>query len=209
MRRATNGPRSATPLRLPPHAPGMRIGLFGGSFNPPHAAHLAATRLAMKRLRLDRVWWLVSPGNPLKEPAALPPLGERMVAARALARDPRIVVSDVEAQAGTRYTVDTLRLLRARCPGVRFVWVMGADALAEFHRWRDWRAIFRLVPVAVVDRGGLRTAPLAARAPLAFGQFRLTEHAAARLAGTRPPAWVFLHGLKMPLSSTRLRKKAS
>lgn len=200
---------AAKPLRLPPHAPGMCIGLLGGSFNPPHAAHLAVSRFALKRLRLDRVWWVISPGNPLKETGALPPLAARIAAARALARDPRIAVTDIEAQAGTRYTIDTLRLLRRRCPGVRFVWVGGADILAEFHRWRAWRAIFALLPIAFIDRGGLKSAPLAAKAALAFTRYRLPEDRAARLAAVRPPAWVFLHGLKIPLSSTQLRKKAT
>jgi nicotinate-nucleotide adenylyltransferase len=186
----------------------MRIGLFGGSFNPPHAAHLAATRFALKRLRLDQVWWIISPGNPLKDTDGLPALADRIAAARALARDPRIIVTDIEAQAGTRYTVDTLRLLRRRCPEVRFVWVMGADILGEFHLWRDWRSIFELIPIAVIDRGGLKTAPLAAKAAHRFARYRLPEHAAGALAGLRPPAWMLLTGLKMPLSSTQLRKKS-
>lgn len=185
----------------------MRIGLFGGSFNPPHAAHLAATHFALKRLALHRVWWLVTPGNPLKDKDAHSTLAGRVAAARALARDPRIVVTDVEAQAGTRYTIDTLRMLRRRCPGVRFVWIMGADILSEFHRWRDWQAIFELVPIAVIDRGGLQRPALASRAAQAFSRYRLPEATGVRLASKPPPAWVFLHGLKMPLSSTQLRKK--
>jgi nicotinate-nucleotide adenylyltransferase len=192
---------------LPPHAPGLRIGLFGGSFNPPHAAHRAASLLAMKRLGLDRVWWIVSPGNPLKDNDGLPPLADRMAAARRLAGHPGIAVTDIEAQIGTRYTVDTLRFLRRRCPQVRFVWIAGADVLAEFHRWRAWREIFRLVPLAFVDRAG-ETAALAAPAAHTFQKFRLPEAAARQLADYRPPAWVFLHGMKSGLSSTALRQGA-
>lgn len=191
---------------LPPHAPGLAIGLFGGSFNPPHAAHRAASLLAMKRLRLDRVWWIVSPGNPLKDTKSLPALTERMAAARTLADHPRIDVTDVEAQIGTRFTVDTLRFLKARCPGVRFVWIAGADVLREFHRWRDWQEIFWMVPLAFVDR---RTPLSALASPAAhrFARFRVPEMRATTLPGRRPPAWIFLHGMKSDLSSTGLRRK--
>lgn len=198
----------ATRPVLPPHAPGLCIGLFGGSFNPPHAAHREASLLAMKRLGLDRVWWIVSPGNPLKDTRGLAPLAERLAAARALARHPRIDVTDLEARIGTRYTIDTLKYLQARCRGVDFVWIAGADVLAEFHRWRAWREIFARVPLAFVDRG----APLAALASTAahrFARYRLPEGAARTLPGRRAPAWVFLHGLKSPLSSTDLRNSAA
>src|SRR3990172_1625901 len=124
---------------LPPHAPGMTIGLFGGTFDPPHEAHLAACLLAMKRLNLDRVWWLVTPGNPLKDTRHLNPLQKRIAAARTLARHPRIVVSGLEAVIKTRYTYDTIRFLLRRCPAVRFVWIMGADNLRSFHRWQHLR----------------------------------------------------------------------
>ncbi|MGB3867194.1 MAG: nicotinate-nucleotide adenylyltransferase, partial [Xanthobacteraceae bacterium] len=127
----------------------MRIGLLGGSFNPPHEAHRAISRYAIKRLRLDRVWWLVSPGNPLKSGYGANDLARRVAAARTVARDPRIDVTCLEAVIGTRYTIDTIRYLRRRCPGVRFVWIMGADNLAQFHRWEDWQRIASLVPIAV------------------------------------------------------------
>ena len=191
-------------LVLPPHAPGLSIGLFGGSFNPPHAAHRAASLLAMKRLGLDRVWWIVSPGNPLKDTNGLPPLAERIAAARALANHPRIDVTDIEAQIGTRYTIDTLRFLKARCPGVRFVWIAGADVLAEFHRWRAWQDIFNLVPLAFVDRQTPLSA-LSAPAARRFAAYRVPESAARTLPRRRPPAWVFLHGFRSALSSTVLR----
>jgi nicotinate-nucleotide adenylyltransferase len=194
-------------LVLPAHAAGMRIGLLGGSFNPPHEAHRAASLLALKRLHLDRIWWIVSPGNPLKSPRDLAPLPERMAAAHALARHPRIRVSDIEPQIGTRYSVNTLHFLRRRCPGVRFVWVMGVDNFLDFHRWRAWRTIFGLVPIAVVDRGGTRLGALAAPAALAFHGARLPERSARLLPGRKPPAWVLLHGLKSAVSSTTLRAR--
>ena len=196
-------------VHLPPHAAGLVIGLLGGSFDPPHAAHRAVSLLAMKRLKLDQVWWVVSPGNPLKDTRALPPLAERIAAARALARHPRIAVTGIEADIGTRFTVDTLRALKRRCPGVRFVWLAGADVLAEFHRWRNWHAIFRLVPIAFVDRGGVGLRALAGPAAWAFRASRLPESEAGGLARHRPPAWIFLHGLKSPASSTALRGKSA
>jgi nicotinate-nucleotide adenylyltransferase len=195
------------PGSLPPHSPGLRIGLFGGSFNPPHAAHRAASLLAMKRLQLDHVWWLVTPGNPLKDGHALAPIDARIDAARRLARHPRIHVTGIEASLRTRFTSDTLTELCRRCPGVRFVWIMGADNLSQFHRWRNWRAITRAVPIAVVDRGANGLDALAGIAPQALGAARIPEFAAAGLAERQPPAWVYLHGLKSPLSSTGLRQK--
>jgi nicotinate-nucleotide adenylyltransferase len=192
-------------IRLPPHAPGMRIGLFGGSFNPPHEGHLHVGRMALTRLRLDRLWWLVTPGNPLKERHGLASLEERLAAARRLARHPRIAVTDVEAQLGVRYTIDTIRQLRARCPNVRFVWIMGADSLANFHRWGNWREIAGLVPMAVIDRPGLTLKAARAPAAQALDAFRIPERAAATLASRKPPAWVFLHGPRSDLSSTAIR----
>ena len=192
-------------VRLPPHAPGLRIGLFGGTFDPPHAAHRAACLLAMQRLGLDRVWWLVTPGNPLKDTRGLSPLAERIAAAKALAHHPRIDVTGVEADLRTRYTYDTIAALVARCPGVRFVWIMGADNLRSFHRWQRWREIANLVPIAVVDRVGPSLYAAAGTAGQALSLSRIPESAARSLARRRPPAWVFLHGLKSPLSSTALR----
>jgi len=197
-------PLSAERL-IPPHAPGMRIGLFGGTFDPPHQAHLGASLLALKRLKLDRVWWLVTPGNPLKNTKGLAPLSERIAAARALTRHPRIDVTGIEAVINTRYTYDTIRWLKARCPGVRFVWIMGADNLRSFHRWQKWRGIAKLVPFVVIDRLGPSLYAAASPAGLAFGYARIPEHDAVTLPGRKPPAWSFLHGLKSPLSSTALR----
>jgi nicotinate-nucleotide adenylyltransferase len=190
---------------LPPHAPGMRIGLFGGTFDPVHAAHRGASLLAMKRMALDRVWWLVTPGNPLKDTIGLAPLGARLAAARKLAQHPRIDVTDLEAQIGTRYTYETITYLVRRCPHVHFVWIMGADNLRSFHRWQRWQGIAALVPIAVVDRLGPSLYSAAGAAGQALSRARIPEWAAMTLPQRRPPAWVYLHGLKSPLSSTALR----
>ena len=173
---------------LPAHARGMRIGLFGGTFDPPHAAHRAASLLALRRLDLDRVWWLVTPGNPLKDIRGLAPLAERVAAARALAHHPRIDVSDFEANLGTNYTYGTISYLVRRCPGVRFVWIMGADNLRHFHRWQRWYDIAALVPIAIVDRLGPSLYASAGVAGQALGFARLPESAAMILPATQAPS---------------------
>jgi nicotinate-nucleotide adenylyltransferase len=185
----------------------MRIGLFGGSFNPPHEAHRLASLAALKKLGLDAVWWLVSPGNPLKSGRGLAPLDERIAAAKRLARHPRIAVTGIEAALGTRYTSDTIAALKARCRGVRFVWIMGADNLAQFHLWQNWRGIATMLPLAVIDRPGASLRASAGVAARTLARHRLTESDGLLLADARPPAWIFLHGLKSPLSSTALRAK--
>ncbi|MBO4225447.1 MULTISPECIES: nicotinate-nucleotide adenylyltransferase [Bradyrhizobium] len=190
---------------LPFYTNGMRIGLLGGSFNPPHAAHRAISQFALKRLQLDRVWWLLTPGNPLKNHDGLHALAERAAAALKVADDPRIDVSCLEAVIGTRYTVDTIIHLRRRVSGVHFVWIMGADNLAQFHRWKDWRRIASDVPIAVIDRPPQSFRALAAPAAQALARYRLPENQAPRLADQRAPAWVFLTGMKSNLSSTGLR----
>ena len=190
---------------IPIHTDGMRIGLLGGSFNPPHIAHRAISLFAIKRLKLDRVWWLVTPGNPLKDNGALHELDERAQAARQMASDPRIDVSCLESVIGTRYTVDTINYLRRRVSGLRFVWIMGADNLAQFHRWQNWQRIASQMPIAVIDRPPSSFRALAAPAARALARYRVPENEAGRLADFRAPAWVFLTGLKMSLSSTGLR----
>jgi nicotinate-nucleotide adenylyltransferase len=196
---------AALRLALPHFSGGQRIGLLGGSFNPPHAAHRAISLFTMKRLRLDRVWWLVSPGNPLKDTSALRELDARVAAAEAMADDPRIAVTCLEAVIGTRYTADTIAYLRRRCVDVRFVWIMGADNLAQFHRWRHWRQIARQVPIAVIDRAPHGIRALSTPAAQALAPYRLSEQFAGLLPTQQPPAWAFLTGLKLEMSSTSLR----
>ncbi|MGL5139554.1 MAG: nicotinate-nucleotide adenylyltransferase [Beijerinckiaceae bacterium] len=190
---------------LPRHAPGLKIGLFGGSFNPPHDGHRLVTLLALRRLGLDAVWWIVTPGNPLKDVRQLAPLAERMAAARQLMPEPQVAITGFEAEIGTRYTLDTLRYLRRRCRGVRFVWVMGADNLAQFHRWQGWREIARLMPICVVDRPRATLKATASRAGQRLKAARFPEHLALAVPRARPPALVFIHGRRSPLSSTLLR----
>ena len=193
-------------VRLPRWAPGQRIGLLGGSFNQPHEGHLLASRLALRRLRLDRLWLLVTPGNPLKESAGLPTLSQRIEAARAMAQDPRIAVTGFEAEIGARFTHDSIAWLVRRAPGVRFVWIMGADNLRQFHLWRRWRDIAALVPIAVVDRPGSTLSALNSRAGAALAPFRVAERDSARFAERRAPAFIFLHGPRSGLSSTAIRR---
>lgn len=180
---------------------------MGGSFNPPHEGHVAIAEAALKRLRLDRVWWLVSPGNPLKSHAGLPPLSERLAACRRMARHPRIEVTGLEVALDTPFTAATLAVLQRRHPGVQFVWIMGADNLASFRRWRAWRRIFDTVPIAVIDRPGWRHRALASMPAKAYGRRFRPESTAARLAGSRPPAWIFLTIPLSAASSTALRAK--
>jgi len=191
---------------LPRYGEGMRIGLFGGSFDPCHAGHRLASLIALRRLGLDRVWWVVTPGNPLKQNDGLAPLETRLAAARALAADARIDVTSFESQIGARYTYQTIVYLLRRCPGARFVWIMGADNLASFHRWQNWREIADLVAIAVVDRPGstLRTAH--SRAGEWLAPFRLAETQGRLLPLLRPPAYIFLHGPRSSLSSTQIRQ---
>lgn len=186
--------------------PGMCVGLLGGSFDPAHEGHAHVAETALLRLGLDRVIWLVSPQNPLKADSA--PLEHRLASARRVAASggPRMIVSDLESRMGTRFTIDTVRVLQARFPGVRFVWLMGGDNLAQFHRWRGWTDLFRALPIAVVARP---TALLAGRfAPAArrFSGARLPDRAALRLAAAAPPAWAYLPAPLNPTSSTAIRR---
>ncbi len=197
--------------RLPHVEPGMRIGLYGGSFNPPHAGHRLVSMIAMRRLKLDRVWWLVSPGNPLKDHDGLPDTAARCAWARETAASSRIDITAVEEALGVSYTRDTITFLTRRFPQVHFVWLMGADNLASFHRWRGWREIAEAVPFAVIDRPGWTLSAPQSPAAQALARFRMPEIRAATLADSPPPSWTFLHGPRTPLSSTELRarKKAT
>jgi nicotinate-nucleotide adenylyltransferase len=187
---------------------GQRIGLMGGTFNPPHAGHATCASTAIRRLRLDQLWWMVTPGNPLKSGDGLPPLAERIGASRKFAADPRIKVTGFEAALGSRYTYDTLRFVMRRLPGVHFVWVMGADNLAGFDRWQHWRDIARLVPIAVVDRPGWRLRALASPAATSLARYRVAEDLAGRLPVMAPPAWTLLSTRLSEASSTALRRAA-
>jgi nicotinate-nucleotide adenylyltransferase len=192
-----------------PHAErGMVIGLFGGSFNPPHQGHLLVAEIALRRLGLDQLWWLVTPGNPLKSQKELAPLAERLAACETLAVDPRIKVTAFEKTLGTSYTAKTLEFIRARNPHVHFIWIMGADNLAGFHRWQRWQKIASTFPVAVIDRPGSTLAYLSSKMARTFDYARIDEEDAGVLWQKRAPAWTFIHGPRSTLSSSAIRAAA-
>jgi nicotinate-nucleotide adenylyltransferase len=209
----SDGERRVTSLRprtnwvAPPGpvADGLVIGLLGGSFNPAHEGHLHASVLALNALGLDYVWWLVSPQNPLKPQRGMAAFDRRLNSARAIARNPRIVVTGIEAALGTRYTVDTLHALARRFPRVRFVWLMGSDNLVQLPRWREWQAIFGLLPVAVIARPGTATASRSAKAAQRFrGDYRAPCLGFGRLP---PPVWTMLDGKRSRASATAIRRR--
>ncbi len=183
----------------------MRVGLLGGSFNPAHAGHRHVAELVRRRLQLDQVWLLVSPGNVLKPRAGMAPFAERLAGAAALADGRRIVASGIEAALGTRYSVDTLRLLRIRFPRVDFVWVMGADILEQLPRWRRWKQFVRLVPILVMPRPSYNLRALSGQAARRLRAARRPSRTAPRLAGAAPPAWVFLPAPQHPASASAIR----
>lgn len=196
----------AAPLAHPPPAfANMRVGLLGGSFNPPHKGHRHISLTAIARLRLDALWWLVTPGNPLKSAAHLPGLAERLSLAADVASHPAITVTGFEANLATPYAIDTVHFLQRRFPGVHFVWIMGGDNLAQVHRWRDWTGLFRALPILVLDRPGARLGALASPGARRFAQARLPESAAPRLAVSTPPAWIYMSLPLCGVSSTALR----
>ena len=186
--------------------PGQVIGLLGGSFDPPHPGHVHITREALKRFGLDRVWWLVSPGNPLKAHGPAP-LMRRLAAARALMAHPRVTVTDIEARLGTRITADTIEALRRVYPDVRFVWLMGADNLAQLHRWRNWRRIMQTVPVGVLARPGDRISARMSPAARQFRGARISGSASQLLGRAEPPAWCFVNVPMRDVSSTEIRRR--
>lgn len=185
--------------------PGMTVGLYGGSFDPPHRGHRHVAQTAMKRLGLDRVWWLVSPHNPLKPHAPSDHL-ERMAAVRALVPEPRHVVTGIEARLGTRYTAELIAHLTARHPGVRFVWIMGADGLGSFHRWQDWRAIAAHVPIVVISRPGPALKWRLGRAGRELAYSRIPAIQARKLARSGAPGWTYITAPLHAEASSDLRR---
>ena len=208
-----SGPRSGALRDGLCLAAGMKVGLFGGSFNPAHDGHAHVAETAVQRLDLDRVVWLVSPQNPLKDTRQTAPLAERMASAEAAARlaaaGPSMIVSDVETRVGAQWTIDTLRALVARHPGVKFVWLMGSDNLAGFHRWRGWTDIMRMMPVAVIARPGSLLESRAAPAARRFAGHRVSSNEARLLPTMAAPAWTYLTAPLNPSSSTVLRAQKS
>lgn len=194
-----------TPVETPARRV-LRVGLLGGSFNPAHDGHRYVSIEALRRLRLDQVWWLVSPQNPLKAGTGMAPLAARVEAARQVARHPRIKVDDLERRLGTRYTVDTLERL-VRWPGYRFVWLIGADNLAQLPRWRRWTRLAGLAPIAVFERHPYSYASLAGAAAVAMGGRRIDDAAAGSLIDAEPPAWTFMRLRPHPASATDLRRQ--
>ena len=194
---------------MPAARKGAKIGLFGGSFNPPHAGHVLVAELALERLGLDQVWWMVTPGNPLKDVRELAPLSKRIALSEALMRDKRIHVTAFEAVYHVRYTADTLALVRKHNPDMHLVWIMGADNLMNFHHWQEWDEIARTYPIAVINRPGSNMAAEDSVMAQQFDAARLPETEASRLAVTPAPAWVFIHGPQSDLSSTQLRRQTA
>lgn len=188
--------------------PGMRIGLLGGSFDPAHEGHVHITREAQCRFGLDRVWWMLSPGNPLKARGPAP-MAARLAEARRVMPDPRVDITDIELRLGTRYTAQTLKRLTALYPGVQFVWLMGADNLMQFDRWDNWREIFARVPVGVLARPGSRLVMHHARAARIYADARISASHARLLPGAAPPAWCFVQMPMVDMSSSEIRARGA
>lgn len=191
---------------MPVATKGLRVGLLGGSFDPPHSGHLHISKWAMKEFSLDRVWWLVSPGNPLKAEGPAD-LDRRMAACNALNDHPRIIVTDLERRFGTRYTAETLTALQARYSGVRFVWLMGADNLADFHRWDRWQDIMKMMPIGVMARPDQQLAAGCSPAARMFRRKRLSSRRSNALPFKQAPSWSLLTGPMVDMSSTQIRAR--
>ncbi len=191
--------------RLPGPARGLAIGLFGGSFNPAHEGHLLVAETALKRLKLDEVWWIVARGNPLKSDHG--DYDARLESARAMARGAGMKVTAIENDLALTYSIDTVRALRKAAPETRFVWLMGADNLGSFHRWKSWEEIARLLPIAVIARPGARITKASAFSRK-FSAARLPEAEAPSLSQATAPAWVYIRTRENAVSSTALRKRA-
>tara|TARA_R110002020_G_scaffold59673_3_gene162510 strand:+ start:1417 stop:2058 length:642 start_codon:yes stop_codon:yes gene_type:complete len=194
-------------LKMPYVERGMSVGLFGGSFNPPHRGHELVAEIALRRLGLDQLWWMVTPGNPLKNHAELASLEERVALSRKIAPGPRVKVTAFEAAHNLHYTAQTLNFVKARNPGIRFVWIMGADNLKHFHHWQDWRGIAQTFPIAVIDRPGSTLAYLSSKMAKTYSHARVDEEDAAVLPFLAAPAWTFIHGPRSPLSSSAIRSE--
>ncbi|KIN75030.1 putative nicotinate-nucleotide adenylyltransferase [Sulfitobacter noctilucae] len=192
--------------QFPYAAAGQTVGLLGGSFDPAHEGHAHITREAMKRFGLDRVWWLVSPGNPLKSRGPAP-LGDRVAWARQVMQHPRVTVTDIEARIGTRYTAQTVARLQNLYPQVRFVWLMGADNMAQFHQWQDWRGIMQSVPIGVLARPGQRISARLSRAAALYAPYRIPGRFGHLLARAEAPAWCFVNVPMNSASSTAIRAR--
>lgn len=192
-------------IRLPAFEDGMTIGLFGGSFNPAHEGHLHVSNTALLRGALDQVWWLVTPGNPLKDTSQLESLVGRIKKCHALITHPAIKVTAVEAQYNLRYTQETLALLKRLAPRVNFVWIMGADNLKNFHKWQNWRQIADQMPMLIIDRPGSTLSYRSAQAAIALSKYRVDERDAKLLGIMDAPAWAFIHAPRNTMSSTAIR----
>ncbi len=192
--------------RYPYARPGQVIGLLGGSFDPAHEGHVHITREALKRFGLDQVWWLVTPGNPLKAHGPAP-LEQRLDHARDVMQHPRVKVTQIEAHTGTRYTAETLKALIALYPGVHFVWLMGADNLADFHRWEQWDWIMSHVPIGILARPGDRGAARVSKAARRFRAAQITGRQAAKLRVSEAPAWSLVNVPMVDVSSSQIRAR--
>jgi nicotinate-nucleotide adenylyltransferase len=192
-------------LRMPHAERGMIVGLFGGSFNPPHQGHALVAEIAIKRLALDQLWWMVTPGNPLKSRRELLPLAERIALSERLARHPAMKVTAFERNFGTSFTANTLARVKASNPHVHFIWIMGADSLKTFHHWQRWQDIARTFPIAVIDRPGSTLSFLSSKMTKTFGFARIDEDDSRALWRKPAPAWTFIHGPRSRLSSTAIR----
>jgi len=187
---------------------GLTVGLLGGSFNPAHDGHRHVSLMALRILNLDRVWWIVSPQNPLKPTKGMAPFEDRLAAAgKLVASEPRILVADIENRLGTRHTAATLRRLKRQFPKVRFVWLMGADNLIQISKWKDWTTIFGSVPIAVFARPSYCMRAMSSPAARRFAEFRVSSRKIRGLATREPPAWAFLWIKPHVASSTEIRRR--
>jgi len=183
-----------------------KIGLLGGSFNPAHEGHLEISLAALEFLELDFVWWLVSPGNPLKADLEMAPFKERFASALNIAKNEKIIISDIENKIGTRYTIDTLNKIKEIWPDHHFVWLMGADNLIQFDKWKDWRRIADTVPFAIFNRPSYSKESLMSIAAKELAKFRIEKDEAHILHRLKPPAWVYYELSDNPMSSTEIRR---